>query len=59
MLKKLNKIAKQTNIYLTSYLKNQNNTELIKPMKYGLVPGGKKVRSKILIDVGKIFGING
>ena len=58
MLKKLNKIAKQTNIYLTSYLKNQKNTELIKPMKYGLLPGGKKVRSKILIDVGKIFGIN-
>ena len=58
MLKKLNKVAKQTNIYLTSYLKNQNNTELIRPMKYGLVPGGKKIRSKILIDVGKIFGIN-
>ena len=30
----------------------------MKPMKYGLLPGGKKVRSKILIDVGKIFGIN-
>ena len=58
MLKKLNKIAKQINIYLTSYLKNQKNTELMKPMKYGLLPGGKKVRSKILIDVGKIFGIN-
>ena len=57
MLKKLNKIAKQTNIYLTSYLKNQKNTELMKPMKYGLLPGGKKVRSKILIDVGKIFMI--
>ena len=25
------------------------------PMKYGLLPGGKKIRSKILIDVGKIF----
>ena len=57
MLKKLNKIAKQTNIYLTNYLKNQKNTELMKPMKYGLLPGGKKVRSKILIDVGKIFRI--
>ena len=58
MLKKLNKVANQINIYLTSYLKNQKNTELMKPMKYGLLPGGKKVRSKILIDVGKIFGIN-
>ena len=57
MLKKLNKIAKQTNIYLTNYLKNQKNTELMKQMKYGLLPVGKKVRSKILIDVGKIFRI--
>ena len=24
-------------------------------MKYGLLPGGKKIRSKVLIDVGKIF----
>tara|TARA_B100000579_G_scaffold428584_1_gene438997 strand:+ start:79 stop:948 length:870 start_codon:yes stop_codon:yes gene_type:complete len=58
MLKKLNKIAKQTNIYLINYLNSQKNTELIKPMKYGLLPGGKKIRSKILIDVGKIFGVN-
>ena len=27
-------------------------------MIYGLLPGGKKIRSKILIDVGKIFKIN-
>ena len=27
-------------------------------MKYGLLPGGKKIRSKLLIDVGKIFNIN-
>ena len=27
-------------------------------MKYGLLPGGKKIRSKILIDVGKIFNLN-
>ena len=27
-------------------------------MTYGLFPGGKKIRSKILIDVGKIFKIN-
>jgi len=26
-------------------------------MKYGLLPGGKKIRSKILVDVGKIFNI--
>jgi farnesyl diphosphate synthase len=27
-------------------------------MKYGLFPGGKKIRSKILIDIGSIFKIN-
>ena len=26
-------------------------------MKYGLLPGGKKIRSKLLVDVGKIFNI--
>ena len=58
MLKKLNKIAKDTNHYLLKYLQGQNNSELIIPMKYGLLPGGKKIRSKVLIDVGRIFRIN-
>ena len=57
MLKKLNKIADDTNNYLVNYLKKQAKSELIKPMKYGLLPGGKKLRSKILIDVGKIFNL--
>ena len=26
-------------------------------MMYGLLPGGKKIRSKILIDVGKIYNV--
>ncbi len=58
MLKELNKIAKDTNHYLLKYLQGQNNSELIMPMKYGLLPGGKKIRSKVLIDVGRIFRIN-
>ncbi len=58
MKKKLTKIAKDTNNFLIKYLRNQKKTELMKPMKYGLFPGGKKIRSKILIDVGKIFNIN-
>ena len=57
MKKKLNKIAKDTNIYLKRYLNSQKKTDLILPMAYGLLPGGKKIRSKILIDVGKIFKI--
>ncbi len=58
MQKKLNKIAKDTNLFLKKFVKRQNKSELIIPMKYGLFPGGKKIRSKILIDVGSIFQIN-
>ena len=55
MKKKLNKIAKDTNLFLKKYLKSQKRTDLLKAMKYGLLPGGKKIRSKILIDVGKTY----
>ena len=58
MKEKLNKVAKDTNIFLKKYLKSQKKTDLIFPMSYGLLPGGKKIRSKILVDVGKIFKVN-
>ena len=58
MQKNLNKIANDTNFFLKKYLKNQKKTNLLLPMKYGLFSGGKKIRSKILIDIGKIFGVD-
>ena len=58
MKKELNKIAKDVNIFIRKYLKSQKKTDLIIPMTYGILPGGKKIRSKILADVGKIFKIN-
>ena len=58
MEKKLNKIAQDTNLFLKKFVKRQKKSELIIPMKYGLFPGGKKIRSKILIDVGSIFKLN-
>ena len=58
MKKQIKKIALDTNLFLKFFLKKQKKTELIKPIKYGLFPGGKKIRSKILIDVGQIFNIN-
>ena len=58
MKKELNKVAKDINQFLNSYLKKQIKTSLISPMRYGLFPGGKKIRSKILIDVGKICNVN-
>ncbi|MBD1157695.1 polyprenyl synthetase family protein [Pelagibacterales bacterium SAG-MED17] len=58
MQKKLNKIVNRTNDYLYKYFSKQKKTELVKPMLYGLLPGGKKVRSKILFDIGSIFKID-
>ena len=58
MQKKLNKIAKDTNLFLKKFINKQKKSELIIPMQYGLFSGGKKIRSKILIDVGSLFKIN-
>ena len=58
MQSKLNKIAKDTDFFLKGFIKKQKKSELIVPMKYGLFSGGKKVRSKILIDTGSIFKID-
>ncbi len=58
MQKKLKRIALDTNIFLKSFIKQQKKTDLIFPMQYGLFPGGKKIRSKVLIDIGSLFNIN-
>ena len=46
-------------LIISSFLKNfiakQKKTELIQAMKYGLLSGGKKIRSKILLDIGILF----
>ena len=57
MQKKLNKIAKDTNLFLKKFIRKQKKTELITPMQYGLFSGGKKIRSKILIDIGSLFNL--
>ena len=57
MQKKLNKIAKDTNQFLKNFIKKQKKSELIIAMKYGLFSGGKKIRSKILVDIGSLFNI--
>ena len=51
------KVAKDTNLFLKNFIKKQKKTYLLIPMKYGLFPGGKKIRTKLLVDVGKIFSI--
>jgi len=57
MKNKLVRIAKDTNLFLKNFINKQKKTELVAPMEYGLFPGGKKIRSKILLDIGAIFKI--
>ena len=52
------KIAIDTNNFLKNFINKQNKTFLLKAMRYGIFSGGKKVRSKILLDVGKIFKVD-
>lgn len=57
MKNRLVRIAKDTNLFLKRFIKKQKKTELVTAMEYGLFPGGKKIRSKILLDIGNIFNI--
>ena len=56
--KRLKKNAKIVDQFLIRFLKSQKKTLLVKPMKYGVISGGKKIRSTIIFDTGKIFDIN-
>ena len=54
---RLVKNAKKIDKFLINYLKKQKNSLLINPMKYGVISGGKKIRSTIIFDAGKIFNL--
>jgi len=57
--KKLGKIAKDTDSYLKNFFsKNKNYQYLIKPMRYSVFSGGKRFRSSIIINMGKVFNIS-
>jgi len=56
---KLNTIAINTDAYLKSvFSKQKEHSQLIKPMKYSIFSGGKRFRSAIVVNTGKIFGID-
>ena len=56
---KLNKIANNTNSYLRNFfLKQKKNSNLLKPMNYGVFSGGKRFRSAIVVNTGKIFDLD-
>ena len=55
---KIEKIASDTNYFLKNFINKQSRTNLISPMSYSIFPGGKKIRSKILVDCGRIFNVD-
>ena len=56
---KFNTIANSTNSYLKSFfLKQKSNSYLLQPMKYGVFSGGKRFRSAIVVNTGKIYDID-
>ena len=54
---KLKKNAKKVDKFLLNYLKKQKKSLLVVPMKYGVISGGKKIRSTIIFDTGKLLKI--
>ena len=44
---KLSRNAKKVDKFLINFIKKQKNSLLVKPMKYGVISGGKKIRSTI------------
>ena len=57
--KRLNTIANNTDAYLHKvFYKQKKNSYLLRPMKYGIFSGGKRFRSAIIVNTGKIFNIN-
>ena len=56
--KKLIKNARKIDQFLIKFLKKKQTSSLLKPMMYGVISGGKKIRSTIIFDTGKIFNIS-
>ena len=56
--KKLVYNARRTDNYLKSFFKKQKKTKLLDVMKYGTLSGGKKIRSSVIINTGKLFNLN-
>ena len=55
----LNINARNTEKFLKNFISKQKTySDLLKPMKYGLFSGGKRFRSSIIINTGKIFNVD-
>ena len=56
--KKLITNANKIDKYLLNYLNKQKKSLLASPMKYGVISGGKKIRSTIILDTGKLLKVS-
>ena len=54
---RLKKNAKKIDNFLIKFLKKQKKSLLVTPMKYGVIAGGKKIRTTIIFDTAKLFKI--
>ena len=55
MLMNIKKNSRMIDIFLKKYFASQEYSNLILPMKYGTLKGGKKIRSTIILDVSKFL----
>ena len=55
--KKLNINARKIDKFLIKFLRKQKKSLLVAPMKYGVISGGKKIRSTLILNAGKLFKI--
>ena len=54
---KLKSNARKIDLFLKNYLKSQKRSLLINPMNYGVLSGGKKIRSSIIFAAGKLYNL--
>ena len=54
---KLKRNAKKIDKFLINFINNQKKSLLVSPMKYGVISGGKKIRSTIIFDMGRLLKI--
>ena len=55
---RLIKNAKKVDKFLINYLNRQEKSLLTNPMRYGVLSGGKKIRSTVILNTGKIFSVD-
>ncbi len=55
LLNKLKSNAKKIDLFVKKYINHQKKSLLKTPMNYGVLSGGKKIRSSIILATGKLY----